>query len=282
GLAAGTYTVIVSDANSCSRQTSVTVLSVVSTLTLTTASSGSGCGTSMNGTLSAAITGGGIAPYTYSWNTNPPQTTSSVSNLPAGTYTVLVTDAKGCTVQSVDSIAVSSQPKTLFTSVQNISCEGISVQFANTSTQASSYLWNFGDQSTSTELNPTHTFPSTGTFVVTLVAEKPPCSDTVSTDIVIGGMGATAIGTANIFTPNGDGQNDCFTLAPDTAYAIKKCLYLEVFDRWGVKMFESSGSDNYCWDGKNKKDNKQAVGGTYYYVAKLGETTIKGYVTLIR
>ncbi|MBI4945809.1 MAG: gliding motility-associated C-terminal domain-containing protein, partial [Bacteroidetes bacterium] len=282
GLAAGTYTVIVSDANSCSRQTSVTVLSVVSTLTLTTASSGSGCGTSTNGTLSATITSGGTAPYTYSWNTNPPQTTSSVSNLPAGTYTVLVTDAKGCTVQGVESIAVSPQPKALFTFAQNISCEGISVQFVNTSTQASSYLWNFGDQTTSALPSPTHIFPSTGTFVITLVAEKAPCSDTVFSDIVIGNRGSTAMGTANIFTPNGDGKNDCFTLAPDTAYTIKECLYLEVFDRWGMKFFESDGSDNYCWDGENKKDNKPAMNGTYYYVAKLGETTIKGYVTLIR
>lgn len=42
-------------------------------------------------------TTGGVTPYTYKWNTNPTQTTQTISNLNPGNYTVTVTDAQGCT-----------------------------------------------------------------------------------------------------------------------------------------------------------------------------------------
>jgi gliding motility-associated-like protein len=282
GLAAGTYSVVVTDAKGCTSTASVIISQPKNPLTINTTSSGSNCGGSgATGSASVDSTRGGTAPYTYSWNTIPPQTTSSVSNLPVGNYSITVTDANGCTVQNAITIANSVQPNALFSSTQSMSCEGVSVQISNTSTQATGYTWNFGDQTTSTQQNPVHTYPSGGTFVITLVAENPPCKDTVAATVVIGDLSPLHIGAANVFTPNGDGKNDCFTLAPDTAYAIKHCLYLEIFDRWGIKMFESSDSD-ICWDGKNHKDNKQAVDGTYYYIAKLGGTTIKGYVTLIR
>lgn len=48
-------------------------------------------------TGSAAVTAsGGTTPYTYSWNTSPVQTSATATNLAAGTYTVTVTDGKGC------------------------------------------------------------------------------------------------------------------------------------------------------------------------------------------
>jgi hypothetical protein len=45
----------------------------------------------------AAIVRGGIAPYTYSWNSTPAQTTAVATELPAGTYTVTVTDSSSNT-----------------------------------------------------------------------------------------------------------------------------------------------------------------------------------------
>ena len=44
--------------------------------------------------------GGGTSPYNYTWNTNPPQNTSSISNLTAGTYTVNVTDNHNCRISA--------------------------------------------------------------------------------------------------------------------------------------------------------------------------------------
>ncbi|MCH2214216.1 MAG: gliding motility-associated C-terminal domain-containing protein, partial [Flavobacteriales bacterium] len=50
-------------------------------------------------------------------------------------------------------------------------CEGQAVEFNNLSEDADAYLWDFGDGSTSDEINPTHIFTSPGTFEVTLLAE---------------------------------------------------------------------------------------------------------------
>ena len=62
-----------------------------------------------NGTATISAIGG-TSPYTYSWNTSPAQTTAIATGLSAGTYTVVVTDANGCT--STTSIAI-TQPTQL-------------------------------------------------------------------------------------------------------------------------------------------------------------------------
>ena len=48
--------------------------------------------------------------------------------------------------------------------------DGKTVQFTNESTNALTYLWEFGDTQTSTEVNPTHIYPDYGTFTVKLTA----------------------------------------------------------------------------------------------------------------
>ncbi len=62
-----------------------------------------------------------------------------------------------------------SSPLAQFTGVQNDLCSGL-VQFTNTSMAAQSYFWDFGDGSTSTEVNPQHLYSQTGTFTVKLKA----------------------------------------------------------------------------------------------------------------
>jgi len=110
---ATTYTVSVTDANGClkTKDFTVTEPTAMSTQLLTDNPS---CHGSHNGSASVIATEG-IAPYTFAWNTTPVQTTGSAHNLGAGTYTVTVTDANGCTVEDnvtitqPDSIAVSTQ-----------------------------------------------------------------------------------------------------------------------------------------------------------------------------
>ena len=89
-LPAGSYTVVVIDANGCIASTTVDV-SQPNPIVVT----GSSTPTSSNtGTASALVTGG-TPPYAYSWNNG--ETTQTISNLVPGTYTVQVIDANGCT-----------------------------------------------------------------------------------------------------------------------------------------------------------------------------------------
>ena len=117
-----------------------------------------------------------------------------------------------------------------------------------------------------------------------LIVSSPPCKDTVKSSVKINDVFSyVSFKAANVFSPNGDKINDCFipALMGKGADTLQDCVSLVVFDRWGIKMFESSGADN-CWDGNNKNDNKPAVDGVYFYISTLGNTTLKGYITLAR
>ena len=95
-LAAGIYTVTVKDANNCSTSASVTIIQPATVLNVTI-SSQTNVTCAGGATGSATVTAsGGISPYTYLWNTSPPQSTATATGLIAGTYTVLLTDANGC------------------------------------------------------------------------------------------------------------------------------------------------------------------------------------------
>jgi len=70
--------------------------------------------TTNNGALTANISGG-VAPYTYSWNTSPAQTTQTASNLGVGTYYLTVSDSLGCVTNSSVSISLESVKSIDFT-----------------------------------------------------------------------------------------------------------------------------------------------------------------------
>jgi gliding motility-associated-like protein len=93
-----------------------------------------------------------------------------------------VTNAEGCsqTLSKSDYISVQNAPTSNFTMDAFESCSApFTVSFTNTSTGASSYLWDFGDGNTSTDANPTHTFTSEGDFSVSLtVTNDVGCTDT--------------------------------------------------------------------------------------------------------
>ena len=104
---AGTYSITVSDNNGCTATDAVTVN--VSYLTLTSSGDKTICDGN-SATLSAALSGGGIAPFNYTWNTG--ETTSDITVNPTieTEYNVFVTDADGC-ISNTESITVSIIPK---------------------------------------------------------------------------------------------------------------------------------------------------------------------------
>lgn len=105
GLAAGTYSVTVADVNGCTDVNTVTITQP-SVLTTVMSANPVSCFGFSNGSASVTA-GGGIAPYTYSWNPVP-GSSFSLQNLASGTYSVTITDSHGCT--RLSSVTVGSPP----------------------------------------------------------------------------------------------------------------------------------------------------------------------------
>ena len=96
GLAAGTYSVTVTDVNGC---TTVSSYEVTQPSQLTALATGTSTSCSNNASVVAS---GGTSPYTYLWSNGA--TTMSIASIPAGTYLVTVTDNNGCTATASVSV----------------------------------------------------------------------------------------------------------------------------------------------------------------------------------
>jgi hypothetical protein len=158
GLAAGNYSLVITDAAGCDTTLYYTLSNTVN-LGLTVNATNASCNALNDGVAIAA--GSGSAGYTYQWTGGP--SSATYSNLAAGSYTVLVTDANGCTQSSTTTITEPDPIQASFTSVENF----LTVNFTNTSS-AGSYQWTFGDGNTSGAANPIHTYADKGTYEVCL------------------------------------------------------------------------------------------------------------------
>ena len=120
-LAAGTYEVTVTDAGGCSVTKAVTLSQPTALETDVQVTSHIRCFGETNGAISASASGG-TGPYSYAWSTGA--TTTTVSDLPGGEYSVTITDVKGCV--QVETLTV-NEPKALSTTIQHsdISCHGV-------------------------------------------------------------------------------------------------------------------------------------------------------------
>lgn len=119
GLAAGTYTVVVTDANGCSDTQTVQVAAFNCAVSASIASANALCFGESNGQATVTLSNG-ILPFSYVWDNGA--STQTIGNLPAGTYTATVTDAAGCSASATVAI---TQPNVLAfagISVQNVIC----------------------------------------------------------------------------------------------------------------------------------------------------------------
>ncbi|PWS26940.1 hypothetical protein DHW03_13035 [Pedobacter yonginense] len=152
--------------------------------------------------------------------------------------------------------------------------------FNNTSLYADYYLWDFGDGSTSTDVNAIHTYESEGTFKITLTASSNNgCSTSVTKgDLII--KGSASAFAPNAFSPNGDGVNDEFVIGITN---LKK-YRIQIYNRYGDQVFfANSIFDN--WKGTFKGNDLPT--GVYYYLilgTNLKNESVKqsGSVTLLR
>ncbi|MBL0102919.1 MAG: T9SS type A sorting domain-containing protein [Bacteroidetes bacterium] len=198
-LLAGTYTVNATNAAGCSVSQYITI-DEPPALTISISSQNATC----SGQTGSAVctVGGGTPQYTYSWNTTPPQNTSSISNLIADVYTVNVTDDHNC--QITDSVEILGAAG--FTaSIQTTPATCLATD-GSVSTQVSggsgdfSYVWN---PSVSTGSDATGL--AAGVYSVTITDNVGGCQQTLSG--IVGntaGIVATIVSSSDATCSNGE------------------------------------------------------------------------------
>ncbi len=125
----------------------------------------------------------------------------------------------------------------------------------NRSHGATEYLWDFGDGTTSTDVEPQHLYTDEGTFTVTLIARNDEgCADTTAIASAVTTVQHGQLLVPNAFLPNpaGPGAGDILRneiFLPLVHNAAK--FHMLVFNRWGELMFETSNPQR-GWDGYYK------------------------------
>lgn len=202
--------------------------------------------------------------------------------------TLQVTSPEGCinSLTQNDFVCVLPQPiasfdaQPIFMSTFNPTAE-----FTNTSLGATTYTWNFGENTgTSNEENPSFTYPEVAdNYLVTLVAANANgCIDSVS--LVVSVVSEPIYYVPNTFTPDGDMFNETFKPIFTSGFDVYKYNFT-VFNRWGETLFESNNAA-FGWDGTY--GGNPAPQGTYIYQIQFKElgrdkrNVIRGHFNLLR
>jgi hypothetical protein len=147
GLAAGTYTVLVTDNNACSGTQSFTLTQPVAPLAVNGVLTNIDCYGGATGAIDVTVAGG-TPTYTYKWNSA--ETIEDRTALAAGRHTVTVTDSKGCTEQGIfditqgDSIAITAV-------ITNVKCFGGANGAINVTVAGGSPTYSYNWGATTTE-----------------------------------------------------------------------------------------------------------------------------------
>ena len=222
-------------------------------------------------------------PNNFSSNLQSPEIPVS-SEAVSGTYTLTLSRGD-CSTEPIHVFvpAIYKNPIAAFRAVPKPPAKlsfPIRVKFYNESKDGDAYLWNFGDNNTSTDKDPEHTYTTEGNFDVSLtVFKNSACSATVvhGTFMI---RPNHILFIPNTFTPNNDASNDEFVVSMTNIKTYK----IQIFSRLGTTVFVSYDLFK-SWDGSY--NNEPLPVGTYYYLIEasdFNDNIIKktGFVTLIR
>ena len=211
---AGTYTIMLTAYNASGSNTKTVTnyitVSPAPTVNFVATDSSAGCGVKTV-TLTNLSNPNTAGTAIYYWDFGD-GFTSSAQNPPAHTYTttgiynisLVVTNSMGCTKSLLKTgyINVLVKPVAGFTASNVSNCAApITTTFTNTSTNAATYAWDFGDGGTSATASPTHTYTTAGSYTVRLIATSAGgCKDTTIQTALVNVGSLTAGFTSSVST----------------------------------------------------------------------------------
>jgi len=214
---------------------------------------------------------GGTSPYAYTWSTAG-GSDNLLSNVTAGTYTVTVLDQNSCTNEleltidepdmiTVDAAITPSYCPDFVDGAIDLMVEGGIFPY--------SVVWDDG----STDFYFDNLGPGPYNYTV---YDANNCSVEGSVDVTY--INEVCFEIPEVITPNGDSYNDYWLIEGMEVYTG---VVIEVFDRWGKRVFYSEGHDDY-FDGTF--NGKELPMESYHYIIDLnnGSDRIVGNITIIR
>jgi len=214
----------------------------------------------------------GTSPFTFSWEQGG-LSGDNVTGLEAGQYSVVLTDGNGCSASTAITL-IEPEQLLLSSDVSDPFCPdiadgSIAVEVSG-GTGTYTYEWS-NNQSTAeiTELLP-------GTYDLTVTDENG-CK--LMDSWTLDGTNETCFEIPEILTPNGDGYNDLWIIYGIEAYPETT---IELFDRWGKRVYHSEGNQADPFDGTY--NGKELPMESYHYIIDLhnGSERIIGNLTIIR
>jgi len=282
GLCAGPYVVTITDANGCAVQISFTIgqpapqaIDAIGTTAETC--TGQCDGTAIVSDAEAVLFSmdGGV-----SWQPSPVFT-----GLCGGARSFTIQDASGCTATATATVLSPPPVIAAFTSDNPVDIENTEVVFVNLSAQATAFAWDFAGLGSSTEPNPSFTFPAEtgGIYPVCLTATNANgCTDSTCQALVV--LEELMVHVPNAFTPNDDGMNDSFApVLNNPEFAVD--YELVIFNRWGELLFESRNVGE-AWDGR--RGGEQVKADVYVWKLRVRDLLtrrrqeLSGHVTVVR
>ena len=273
-VAAGDYSVTITDANGCSFTGMATVTQPSEALSGTiTSQTDITCEGAANGSVTVTASGG-ILPYEYSLENGPFQATGDFTGLDATIYTITIRDGNLCTVEVPVIITEPVELALNYTKV-DVSCPDAadgSIALSITGGRPPyEILWDDGDD------NPTRTNLPPGTYGV-VVADLNGCNARVVIVLDITGT-AGCLEIQTIITPNGDGYNDTWIIRNIDLFPNAEVF---VYNRWGESVFHTKNLLANPWDGTS--NGKLLPTDSYHYILHLndGSDPRSGVISIIR
>lgn len=273
GLVAGSYVVIVTDANGCASSLPVNVQGSAS-LAADAVVIDLVCAGSPDGAIDLTMLTG-TTPYVFAWNDG--SVSEDLGGLAPGDYDVTVTDANGCSWSGSfnvgDGATIMAEGFVhAYANGYNVSSAGASDGSISVSAAGGSAPYSYDWSNGATGAMITGLAPGPYSVVIT---DASGCNAMLAFELT----GPAGIAVPTGFSPNGDGANDHYVVPGLDAFSYN---HFTVFNRWGNVVYERFNYANE-WNGESSEGD-QLPNGTYFVILDVehGRIVLQDFVDLRR
>ncbi len=286
----GWYYLNASDQNGCTATDSI-YIEQIPALDIQINTLDESCYNAQDGKISITYISGGVGTIRYYIDNTPVNNGDTLRDLSPGDYTISAIDSFGCewsaemSIESAPQLWVSLGDDIIVTTTDTI----ISIEAENNFTTIQKIQWYIDGQLIDNDKDYYEFLPSKDTQIEVVLTDDNGCtqSDTLNIRLNITEE-EIEIYIPDIFSPDGDGLNDIWSISSDKA--ISEIENISIYDRWGEQIYskEHIPIDRYrtdLWDGSYK--GQKVNPGVYVYILRLktydGKQIVKaGDITVVR